>query len=159
TTTSLVNRLASRSFSSRASFTASQLDTLPPPVARYFRAALRDGQPIVRRARLEWEGTFLMRPERRQWVPFTAVQNFASNPPGFVWDARMSTFPGFDVRVRDGFVKGWGSMHASVMGLFPLADAEGTPEIARAGLQRYLAEAVWHPTSLLPSQGVAWSAI
>ena len=29
---------------------------------------------------------------------------------------------------------------------------------ANAHLMRFLAEAVWHPTSLLPSQGVRWEA-
>ena len=34
------------------------LDGLPPPVQRFFRAALRDGQPIVTGATLRHSGTF-----------------------------------------------------------------------------------------------------
>jgi hypothetical protein len=35
----------------------------------------------------------------------------------------------------------------------------GGGEIARGELMRYLAEAVWYPTALLPSQGVRWEAV
>lgn len=50
-------------------------------------------------------------------------------------------------------------MRASAMGLFPLMHVEGTPEIAAGALLRYLAEAVWMPTALLPSQGMMWTAL
>ena len=33
------------------------------------------------------------------------------------------------------------------------------PALARASLQRYLAEAAWFPTAYLPSQGTTWSPI
>lgn len=45
------------------------------------------------------------------------------------------------------------------MGLWPVVSAEGTPEIAAGALHRYLAESVWFPTALLPSQGVVWTAL
>jgi hypothetical protein len=67
--------------------------------------------------------------------------------------------PGLSVMVRDGFVDGTGTMVASVMGLFNVVSAEGTPELAAGALHRYLAEAAWCPTSLLPSQGVKWNSI
>jgi hypothetical protein len=63
------------------------------------------------------------------------------------------------VKVRDGFVAGRGSMVGSVMGLRRVASAEDTPAIAAGALQRYLAEAVWLPTALLPGAGVSWTAL
>lgn len=39
-----------------------------------------------------------------------------------------------------------------------LADIRGTPEAAQGELMRFLAEAVWYPTALLPSQGIRWEA-
>jgi hypothetical protein len=40
-----------------------------------------------------------------------------------------------------------------------MVNVEGTPEIAAGALHRYLAEATWYPTALLPSQGVVWTPI
>lgn len=50
-------------------------------------------------------------------------------------------------------------MHASVLGVWPLIDVEGTTDIDAGSLQRYLAEAAWLPTALLPEQGVAWTPL
>jgi len=49
-------------------------------------------------------------------------------------------------------------LYAKVIGLFSVADLRGTPEAARGELMRFLAEAAWYPTALLPSQGVIWTA-
>ncbi|NPU85712.1 MAG: hypothetical protein HPY65_14645 [Syntrophaceae bacterium] len=142
-----------------AFFNISELEGLPEPVQRYFRAVLPEGRPVIRRARLKQDGEFLVRPESNRWIPFRAEQTVGVNPAVFVWDARMAMVPGIDIRVRDAFAAGHGSMHASILALIPLVTAEGTPGIAVGALQRYLAEAAWFPTALLPSQGVSWTAI
>jgi hypothetical protein len=142
-----------------AAFAEAEFAALPPPVARYFRAVLRDGQPAVRYARFGQRGEFLMSPTPAGWRPFTATQHVATRPAGFIWDARIRVAPGLGVFVRDAFVEGAGSMFASVAGLWSVAAAEGTPEIAAGALHRFLAEAVWFPTALLPSHGVAWTQL
>ena len=65
-------------------------------------------------------------------------------------------FPGLVTYVHDTFIGGEGRLHASMLGLFTVADVQGGGEIARGELMRYLAEAIWYPTALLPSQGVRW---
>ncbi len=141
------------------STSAAHIDTLPAPVARYFRAVLREGQPSPRRWRLTQEGEFLIDAERRRWGPFTATQHVVAEPPGFVWDARIHMAPGLAANVRDGFVNGTGTMRASLGGVLQLASVEGTPEIAAGALHRYLAEAVWCPTALLPSPHLSWTPL
>lgn len=135
------------------------LDSLPAPVARYLRAVLREGQPLVRQARLAQAGDFLLDAAKGTWVPFTATQLIAPGAPGFVWAAAMRMAPGVDALVRDAFVGGAGSMQASALGLKTIVDQHDTPAIAQGALYRYLAEAVWVPTALLPSQGVTWTPI
>jgi len=134
-------------------------DKLPAPVARYFRMALKDGQPLVRSARVSHKGEFLTSKEGNSWSPFESTQHFSANPPGFVWDATMRMAPLMDVRVRDAYLAGKGSMQARTFAVIPVMDAMGKAELDAGALQRYLAEAIWFPTALLPGKGVTWSAI
>jgi hypothetical protein len=159
-TTDLIAQLhRSSAPSTSAAFSAAEIGGLPQPVTRYFRTVLPEGQPVVRSLRLIQQGDFLLRPSEDGWRPFRAVQHVVTQPAGFVWDARIRMAPGISVSVRDAFVNGNGYMHASLMGIIRLVSVEETPEIAAGALHRYLAEAVWIPTALLPSQGVRWSAI
>ena len=159
-TAELVRRLNQPRIPSRpARFTAAELAGVPPPVAGYLRAVLTEGQPVVRYARLTQHGQFLVRPTPQGWRPFAATEYFATNPGGFVWDARIRVAPGFAIHVRDAFVDGVGSMLASLAALWRMVSVEGTPGIAAGALHRYLAEAVWFPTALLPGEGVAWTPI
>ena len=132
-------------------------DSVPPPVARYFAFALSPKQPAIRHAHLEFTGQFAAEPN--EWAAFTAEQEISIDPPAFVWDARIHMLPLATVRVRDSYVGREGAMRASVAGVVPIVNQHGTPEIAAASLLRFLAEAVWVPTALLPRDGLSWSAI
>jgi hypothetical protein len=138
-----------------ARYTAAELAGLPAPVQRYFHAVLREGQRIPTSARIEHEGTFLLRPPSG-WRPFRSTEHLVSHPPGFLWDAGIQAAPGLVVRVRDASIGGVGSMRASLLGILPVAAVEGTPDLAQGALLRWLAEAAWMPTALLPSAGILW---
>ncbi len=137
--------------------TFKELDQLPPPVARYFRWAMREGQPMISSARITQTGEF--RQPGKGWSRFKANQYFSVQPPGFVWDASIQMAPLIRVRVRDAYIAGQASMQAKILSLVPVVDERGKTELKAAALQRYLAEAAWFPTALLPSAGVKWSAI
>lgn len=140
-------------------FDPGELENLPAPVARYFRFALVPGRPMVRAARLAQHGEFRIGASARPWHTMHAAQLFRTGPPGFLWDAHIQLAPLLAVRVRDGYRRGEASMQARIAGVLPLVDERGKDELNAAALQRYLAEAVWFPTALLPSQGVCWRAI
>ncbi len=140
-------------------YRADDVINLPPPVQRFFRAVLTDGQRMVSAARVEHSGTFNMGESGEQWKPFTSDQRVVAQRPGFVWDARIAMLPGLTVRVHDAYVAGEGILHASLLGLLSMADLRGTPEMAEGELYRFLAEAAWYPTALLPGQGVLWAAV
>ncbi|MDM0113713.1 hypothetical protein QTI66_16255 [Variovorax sp. J22R133] len=144
---------------SAARYHARELEGLPAPVQRYFRAVLKDGQPIISAVTVEVAGTFNLSATREQWRPFTSRQRVVTHRPGFLWDARVSVLPGLTVRVYDGYLGGEGQLRAAVLGLFTVADLHGGGEIARGELMRFLAEMAWYPTALLPSQGVRWDAL
>lgn len=142
-----------------ARFDAAELDGLPAPVQRYLRAALRDGAPVVAAVTVEHRGTFNTSERGEQWAPFTSTQRVVTRRPGFVWDARVAMVPGVPVYVHDAYIAGTGILHPSLGGVYALANLRDTRDVALGELMRYLAEAAWYPTALLPSQGVRWQAL
>lgn len=132
---------------------------MPPPVQRYFRAVLKDGQPIVAAARVEHIGTFNLKQPGQQWKPFTSNQWVVTRRRGFVWNGRIAMFPGIAVYVHDAYVGGEGILNPAILGLFSLADPIDARMLAEGELVRFFAEAAWYPTALLPSQGIRWDAV
>jgi hypothetical protein len=132
--------------------------SLPAPVARYFAVVLGEHRAPVRAARVEWSGEFRNTPDGR-WAPFSAVQYFTTDPPGFVWDARIALMPIVPVHVRDSYRNGVGAVHARIGGIVPVADEGGTHEVAQSALARWLGEAAWFPTALLPGPALEWEAV
>jgi hypothetical protein len=142
-----------------ARFAVQELEGLPAPVQRYFRAVLTNGQPLIAAASIEMAGTMNLSISAEQWKPFTSWQRVVTRPPGFLWNARIDMLPGVPAHVEDSYIAGQGRLMAKLMGWLTVADLQGDGEIARGEFMRYLAEAAWYPTALLPSQGVRWQAV
>ena len=135
-----------------------ELTGLPGTVQRYFRAALRPGQRMISALTLDHAGTFNMSERGARWLEFASTQRVLLSRPGFDWDARIRLLPGLAFRVHDAYAAGEGILTARLLGL-PVVNLRGTPELARGELMRFLAEAAWYPTALLPSQGVHWTPV
>lgn len=133
--------------------------TLPPPVARYFRHVLTDGQALIATAELRQSGELRVDTETNRWSHFTARHLIVPAATGFVWNAKVETPLGTHVKVVDSYANGTGSGRVSLMSTVRLAAEAGAPELDSGALHRYLAEAVWCPTALLPECGVAWTPI
>jgi hypothetical protein len=138
---------------------AEEFEGLPDPVRRYLRTAIPEGRRRVEEVRLEQEGTLRLGGQASPWKPFTATQWISTHPPGFLWQASVRVAPLLSPTVRDAYVDGDGSARVSLFGLVPLGGADPSPELNQAELVRYLAEAVWCPTALRPSEGVEWEAV
>ena len=143
----------------RKTYTPDELIGLPAPVQKYFRAVLKDGQAIVSAVHIELSGTINMSATGESWKRFTSTQQVVAQRPGFDWEGRIEMMPGLTGRVHDAYIAGEGILHATLFGLVSLANLRGTPDIAQGELMRFLAEAAWYPTVLLPSQGVQWKAV
>ena len=143
---------------------ARELDGLPPPVQRFFRAALKDGQPMVGAVEIEHRGTFNLAAEGPdRWIPFTSTQRVTTRRPGFVWGRPH----GDGARPRGARARRLCRRRRHPA---PGRDGPGLADraarhqpraggVAQGELMRWLAEAAWYPTALLPSQGVRWSAV
>lgn len=141
------------------SYDPRELETLPPPVQRYFRTVLTKGQPLVVSVKVKHTGTFNMSEDGERWTPFSSTQWVTTRRPGFVWDARIHMGFGINIHVHDAYVAGEGVLTAKLSGLFTVMRQPGTPELAHGEMMRFLAEATWYPTALLPSQGVVWDPV
>jgi hypothetical protein len=165
TTRTLTSRLEAARLDEKAQppspprYDSRELEGLPAPVQRYFRAVLQDGQPIIAATTVELAGTFNLSATDEQWKPFTSRQRIVTRRPGFLWDAQVAMLPGVTVRVVDSYIAGEGLLHAAILGLFTVAEVSGGGEIARGEFMRFFAEAAWYPTTLLPSRGVRWEAV
>ena len=100
------------------------------------------------------------RARRRRSGAGSPPRKTVTRRPGFDWDGRIGMGPGVRVFVHDAYVAGAGLVHAALLGLVPLADSPRLhPRRLQGELLRFLAEAAWYPTALLPSQGVRWEAL
>jgi len=159
TTQLLTNLKAVRVPVQPATCDPAELADLPEPVQRYFRTVLRDKAPLITAVDIEHTGTFNMGTTKENWQPFTSKQWVMTQPAGFVWDARISMFPGFTAHVHDAFVAGRGVLAAKLFGLLTVMKMPSSPQLDEGELIRYLAEAPWYPTALLPSQGAIWQLV
>lgn len=137
----------------------SELAALPEIVQRYFRHALVDGQRRIRLTRLLQRGTLRTSTSNPRWLSFDAEQVIAPLTRGFLWIARVRMLPWISLQICDRFIDGRGSGELHLFSALRVATDHGHPELDEAQLHRYLAEAVWSPTALLPSSGVCWSAL
>lgn len=133
----------------QGSFSEGELQGLPDPVDRYFRASIAPGTPLARSVRLRMHGSVRV---GKWWLPFRAEQ-ILSPLHGYLWAARVARV----VVGSDRYIDGDGAMEWKLLGRIRLMHAEG-PDVSRSAAGRAGAEAVWVPTALLPRFGVAWSA-
>jgi hypothetical protein len=137
-------------------FQPRSLEGVPPPVARFLSRSLAERQPLIDAIQVEQTGEFRV---GEAWRPFHATQRFTVEPAGFVWDARISMVPLLPVLVRDSYVAGSAAMRGEIGGVYPLVNQSDRRELNAGALQRFLAEAVWFPTALLPRDNLKWDPI
>ena len=134
------------------------VDSVPAPVARYLRLALPRARPI-QRVRMRQVGSLRAAVDSERWMAFAAEHTVVPAATGFVWNARVRIGPLLHVGVRDTLIAGSGSGQVNLLSAFPVSADGGSPEMTSGSLHRYLAEAVWYPTALLPSPNLRWTAI
>ena len=133
-------------------YSISQTENLPEPVKRYFNYVLKDGQPYISSVRLTHNG-FFKTDLKKDFIKITGEQYFSTQKPQFIWKGTTSMFT-----ARDFFIDNKGGLIATLLNVYNIVDAKGS-NFDEGELQRWLAESVWFPTNLLPSEYVKWTAI
>jgi hypothetical protein len=127
------------------------LAELPEPAARYLQWSLADGTPVRRGVHLNMTGRIRLG-RQRPWLPLRCEELYHADR-GFVWKAttrNLLRICGFDRHY-----KAEGEMYWTLYGLIPVMRATG-PDISRSSLDRFVAERMLAPASLLPSPDVEW---
>jgi len=137
-------------------FTYDQISGLPEPVQRYFKYSLKEGLPYISYARLKHNGTFRTK-EDQKWMPISGEEYFTTQRPGFVWYATVRPFPLVWIAARDMYFQGQGNIVIKLFSTVRIGESRGK-EIDQGTLMRWLAEAPWYPTALLPSDRLHWEA-
>ena len=153
------NLVADANTETNRTFDPDDVEGVPDPVRQYFETVLEPGQPHVRSVHLEQRGDFRLGGADAGWKSLEATQHFTVDPPGFVWDATIGVAPFLPARVVDAYDHGEGYLQAKLLSTVTVADVGPNAKMNEGELTRYLAEAVWLPTALLPASGVEWEAI
>ncbi len=153
------DRLIERIATAPAGVVSDRADTgvaVPPIVARYLARSLPTADTNCRTVSLVQDAEFFL---GGRWYQAPARQFISAAPVGYVWDARIAVAPLVNVFVRDSYEGGAGTMHARVLGAYPVTYQSGIAELNAGALHRYLAEAVWNPSALRPTGTVSWTPI
>ncbi len=123
------------------------LAPLPSSVRHWLRRAGVVGKPRVSIVKLQQRGRMQTEPEGR-WMDFQATQWVTTKPPGFVWFADVSAYPGAFLYGRDKYQSGRGTMTISILALVSVVEAEG-PKVDQASMHRFLGEMALYPSAAL----------
>jgi hypothetical protein len=132
---------------------------VPLPVGRYLNFALGERREAPNLVTLTQSGSLRTDVASKKWLPFRATHEVAPGAHGFIWNAEVRLALGAHLRVLDSLLEGVGEGRVLFMSALEVAKDRGTAELNSAALQRFLAEAVWYPWALLPSQHLRWSPI
>jgi hypothetical protein len=129
----------------------------PESVQRYLTRAIGNEKRMIHFASIKQVGEFRTSPDG-DWSASRADGHYLATKPGFIWKARFggSLIPSKIawLELLDG--KGFGSV--KFLGLFTLLNPSGH-EADTSLLTRYLMEAVWFPTALIPTNLLTWREI
>jgi hypothetical protein len=136
--------------------TSAMLEDLPVVARRYLEHAGVVGRPWVQTVRVRYKGVFRLAADK-PWMPIKAEQVYTTDPPGFLWKARLKMLGLWIVKGEDAYVAGRGRMSGKVAGLFTIFDASG-PELDQGAMVRFLNEMMWFPSAFL-SDYITWRAV
>ncbi len=130
---------------------------LPDIVRKWIASSGFEGARRIQFVRLKQKGELKLKPGGN-WMPFEATQYFRTGDPAFVWKAKVSLIPPFNLTGRDKFINGTGEMNFKFLSLVNVVNEANNEKINSGAMVRYLAEICWFPIAALDSQ-IRWESI
>lgn len=140
----------------RGAVTAEDLEGLPEAARRYLGFVGALDRPKVTSIRARFTGRFRMGRDK-PWMPCVAEQYDRVDPVARLFRMRLVMARAVPVVALDSYVGGVGAMHGSLLGLIPVADAEG-PEMDLGELTTWVNDAILFAPSLLLGPATTWSS-
>jgi hypothetical protein len=137
--------------------TADDIAHLPEPAQRYLRFTRVPGRPADVSFHATAHGFFRTRPDQR-WIGCTSEQRNDATDLTRDFRMRLRLAHLVPVRAEDVYEHGHGRMHATALGLFPVAEGEGR-EFDLGELVTFLNDAVLLAPSMLLRLPLEWTAI
>lgn len=134
-------------------FFQTQVAEQPEVVRRYFQWTFDDGTPIAHAARFLMTGRIRLG-RGKPWMPHHSEEVIRPGE-GFLWTASVSG--SLPISGSDSFMDGQGAMQWRLLSLLPVMTA-ANDNITRAARWRFVAEYIFVPGALLPSERVKWEA-
>jgi len=133
------------------------LEGLPDAAVRYLRCMQVVGRRRHRSFRVRLAGTFRMRPTQA-FMPFSAWQYNTVDPVARLFHMRIDMGHVLPMVGRDSYLDGRGAMHGRLLGIVPVADAEG-PELDVSELTTWVNDAVLLAPSMLLGSHSVWQEL
>lgn len=141
----------------RAVYESRDLSSLPEAVQKYLERAMPAEGLCIKSVRIRQKGGIRVHDEA-SWKPFTAVQYVSVSPPKMLWAGDAEHWPLTDLKILTTYLGDRGETSAFLWGLLPAFENRGA-EMKAYLMVRWLGEAVWYPTALLPSERISWEAV
>jgi hypothetical protein len=136
-----------------------EIKDLPPIVKEYFQYALKDNTDLINFVSLKQQGGFKAKEDSNNYSNIKSQQIYFTKNKSYLWDAQIFINKKLYINVYDSYINSKAAMKGNILDFLSIVDAKDRYELNEGALQRYLAESVWFPTALLPSQGIKWREI
>ena len=132
-------------------------ENLPEIVQKWMINSGVIGHKDVNSVWLKQIGSMRLKP-KSNWMSFSATQYFNVEDPSFIWHSKVNAVPSINFNGRDKFIKGKGTMHIKLAGIFDVVKVSDNNKINSASMIRYLSEICWFPTGAL-NDYITWASI
>lgn len=157
-TTETLNELRTAvSGTGKTAYDAKDFEALPPPVKNYLKRAMPEQGLFINRIHLRQKGEIRVHDEA-SWNKFSADQYVSMNPAQFLWAATSEYWPMTPLGIITSYISGKGKTAAWLWGWVTAYENSGLQMKAYLML-RWLGEAVWYPTALLPGEEIKWEPL
>lgn len=141
----------------RAAYETQDLSSLPEAVKKYLERAMPAEGLCIKSVRIRQKGDIQVHDEA-SWKPFTAIQYVSVKPPQMLWAGNAEHWPMTNLKILTTYLSNRGETFAYLWGLVPAFENRGA-EMKAYLMVRWLGEAVWYPTALLPNDHISWEAV
>lgn len=135
---------------------------VPEPVRRFFAFAAPHGFPLAPLAVVTFTGKYRIY-KSSPWIPIQGQEYIRADLPGLSWHAHLTKGTFGWVEAMERYIEGKGDRLFRLFSAFRIVDHSllrttetSTARINRSGLARLVADAAWHPATLVPSKYLTW---